>query len=294
MYYYEVIECGRRILLTGVLIFIAPYSSAQAALACIFAFASLLGFELLRPHLDPTDAWLYRLGCVVIFLSNFLALLIKVDAAGEGRQDALGGLLVAVNLGLVVAVIVTSWFATQQSVDDAQDDENSFTVVKEMITAERLAANDLNRLRHDHRRAGGSTVRSDDAAGAGAAAHPIPPVNAVRVSGRVGGGSGDARLSGRVGGGSGGTRQSGRVGGDSGGIRGSGGIRSNGSSGSIGQSVDVSSIELPPRKWMGGSVFNSAGSAASGGLGGSGGAGLIGRLRQNDPEALWRQDKQET
>ncbi|CAN0016842.1 unnamed protein product, partial [Sphacelaria rigidula] len=167
MYYYEVIECGRRILLTGVLIFIAPYSSAQAALACIFAFASLLGFELLRPHLDPTDAWLYRLGCVVIFLSNFLALLIKVDAAGEGRQDALGGLLVAVNLGLVVAVIVTSWFATQQSVDDAQDDENSFTVVKEMITAERLAANDLNRLRHDHRRAGGSTVRSDDAAGAG-------------------------------------------------------------------------------------------------------------------------------
>ena len=61
LYYYEVIECGRRILLTGVLIFIDPYSSAQAAAACIFAFVSLLGFELLRPHLDPADAWLYRL-----------------------------------------------------------------------------------------------------------------------------------------------------------------------------------------------------------------------------------------
>lgn len=60
-YYYEVIECGRRILLTGVLIFISPYSSTQAAMACIFAFGSLLGFELLRPHLDPVDSRLYRL-----------------------------------------------------------------------------------------------------------------------------------------------------------------------------------------------------------------------------------------
>lgn len=61
LYYYEVVECGRRILLTGVLIFISPQSSAQAAMACIFAFASLLGFELLRPHLDPVDSCLYRL-----------------------------------------------------------------------------------------------------------------------------------------------------------------------------------------------------------------------------------------
>lgn len=61
LYYYEVVECGRRILLTGVLTFISPQSSAQAAMACIFAFASLLGFELLRPHLDPVDSRLYRL-----------------------------------------------------------------------------------------------------------------------------------------------------------------------------------------------------------------------------------------
>ena len=61
MYYYEVIECGRRILLTGVLIFFAAGTAAQAAMACIFAFVSLLGFELLRPHLDPADSWLYRL-----------------------------------------------------------------------------------------------------------------------------------------------------------------------------------------------------------------------------------------
>ncbi|CAN0542276.1 unnamed protein product, partial [Laminaria digitata] len=44
LYYFEVIECGRRILLTGVLIFIKPHSPTQAAMACIFAFGSLLGF----------------------------------------------------------------------------------------------------------------------------------------------------------------------------------------------------------------------------------------------------------
>lgn len=38
----------------------APNSSTQAAMACIFAFFSLLGFELVRPHVDSADAWLYR------------------------------------------------------------------------------------------------------------------------------------------------------------------------------------------------------------------------------------------
>ena len=59
--YYEVIECGRRRLLTGVLIYIAPQSPSQVAMACIFAFASLLGFEVMRPHMDPADSWLYRM-----------------------------------------------------------------------------------------------------------------------------------------------------------------------------------------------------------------------------------------
>ena len=61
MYYYEVVECCRRILLTEVLIFIAPQSGKQATMACIFAFVGLLGFELLRPHVDSTDSWLYRM-----------------------------------------------------------------------------------------------------------------------------------------------------------------------------------------------------------------------------------------
>lgn len=59
---------------------------------------------------------------MVIFLSNFLALLIKMDAAGEGNRSALGGVLVAINVLLVVAVLVTSRFAVQQSVDDFREE----------------------------------------------------------------------------------------------------------------------------------------------------------------------------
>ncbi|CAM9313997.1 unnamed protein product, partial [Laminaria digitata] len=51
-FYYEVLECGRRMVLTGVLIFIAPGTASQAAMSCIFAFGSIMGFKLMRPHSD--------------------------------------------------------------------------------------------------------------------------------------------------------------------------------------------------------------------------------------------------
>lgn len=87
---------------------------------------------------------------MVIFLSNFLALLIKVDVGGEDDRAAFGVLLVAVNVLLVLAVLLTSWFAVQQSVDDSRDDENAFNVAKTMLTAEQDTAK-LARSARDRR-----------------------------------------------------------------------------------------------------------------------------------------------
>eukprot|EP00752_Nemacystus_decipiens_P008150 g7289.t1 len=140
LYFFEVIDCGRRILLTGALVFIAPNTATQAAVACMLAFASLLGFELLRPHLDTVDSWLYRLGCVVIFLSNFLALLIKADAAGDRNCEVLGGILVAVNVLLFVAVAFATWFATHQAVADTRDGAEALGVARAVLTFEKQAA----------------------------------------------------------------------------------------------------------------------------------------------------------
>jgi hypothetical protein len=41
MYYWEVVECMRRLLLTGAIVFIAPGTAAQAAIACVLAFVGL-------------------------------------------------------------------------------------------------------------------------------------------------------------------------------------------------------------------------------------------------------------
>lgn len=86
---------------------------------------------------------------MVIFLSNFLALLIKVDAGEKGNRAAFGVLLVVINVMLVLAVLLTSWFATQQSVDDSREDETSFAIAKTMLTAEQFAANNARLTRNE-------------------------------------------------------------------------------------------------------------------------------------------------
>ena len=57
----------------------------------------------------------------MIFLSYFLALLIKTDATGADSRSALGGALVVVNVLLILAVLWTALCAIGQMVDDSHD-----------------------------------------------------------------------------------------------------------------------------------------------------------------------------
>lgn len=84
---------------------------------------------------------------MIIFLSNFLGLLIQVDVGEAADRDTFGALLVLINVLLVLAVLVTSWFSTQQSVDDSRDKENSFNLAKTMLAAERYTANSAQLVR---------------------------------------------------------------------------------------------------------------------------------------------------
>ena len=77
---------------------------------------------------------------MVIFLSNFLALLIKADAAGEDNREILGGILVAVNVLLFVAVVFATWFATHQAVVDTRDGAEALGVARAVLTFEKRAA----------------------------------------------------------------------------------------------------------------------------------------------------------
>lgn len=50
VFYYELIECARRILLARVVVFIYPNSAAQIAITLIMAFAFALLSEGLAPY----------------------------------------------------------------------------------------------------------------------------------------------------------------------------------------------------------------------------------------------------
>ncbi|CAN0330304.1 unnamed protein product [Ascophyllum nodosum] len=110
-YYFEVFECIRRLLLTGLLVFVAPGTSSQVAYSCLFAFLSILGFEMLRPHTDRLDRMLYRTGSLVIFFTNFLALMIKAEVTDQNSTNAtlysLG--LIIVNIFFVLSIWWNTW-----------------------------------------------------------------------------------------------------------------------------------------------------------------------------------------
>lgn len=83
-YYFEVLECFRRLLLTGCLVFILPNSAGQAAVACVLAVLTVAVFALVNPYSDSKDHRAYTLGALAIFLTMFMGLVVKVSSARCG------------------------------------------------------------------------------------------------------------------------------------------------------------------------------------------------------------------
>ncbi|CAM9601541.1 unnamed protein product, partial [Ectocarpus fasciculatus] len=111
VFYYEVIECGRRVLLAGVVVFIYPNSSAQIAITLVIAFVFVLISESLSPYASRWDTWISRTGHVVVITSMYVALLLKVDVSDEraSSQRVFEALLVAVHVVMVVMVVVETF-----------------------------------------------------------------------------------------------------------------------------------------------------------------------------------------
>ena len=107
-FYYEVIECGRRILLAGVVVFFYPNSAAQIAVALALAFVFIFVSEIMAPHQSQWDAWISRLGHAIVFLSMYMALLLKVDVSGENdpSQKSFEWILVAAHGCMILAVVM--------------------------------------------------------------------------------------------------------------------------------------------------------------------------------------------
>ncbi|KAG5183506.1 hypothetical protein JKP88DRAFT_262991 [Tribonema minus] len=105
VFYWEVVECVRRLMLTGLLVFIMPGTPGQSAVACVFAVFTGIGYESMRPHRDSYDMWLYRIGYSIVFVSYFLSLLMQVSFTDEASETIVGNLLVALNVLLLVMAL---------------------------------------------------------------------------------------------------------------------------------------------------------------------------------------------
>ncbi|KAG5193174.1 hypothetical protein JKP88DRAFT_240807 [Tribonema minus] len=104
-FHWEVVECLRRLMLTGLLVFIMPGTPGQSAVACVFAFFTGFVYESVRPHGERSDMWLYKLGYSIIFVTYFLSLLMQVSYTDEQSEAIIGNLLIALNVLLLVLAL---------------------------------------------------------------------------------------------------------------------------------------------------------------------------------------------
>ncbi|CBJ28094.1 probable extracellular nuclease (ISS) [Ectocarpus siliculosus] len=104
-YYFEVVECGHRIALTGLAAFLLPNSAAQAAIEVVLAAIFVAVSDVLSPFVDPFDAWLYRIGGWITCFSMYLAL---VDVSDEDNQSqaVFAKVLIAAHAGMVAVIVV--------------------------------------------------------------------------------------------------------------------------------------------------------------------------------------------
>jgi hypothetical protein len=81
LYYWEVIECLQRLLLTGTMVFIFANDTAYPAIACLLAASAVVLVLCWNPHTCSMDARIYVLGACIVFLSVFLSSLKVQDGA---------------------------------------------------------------------------------------------------------------------------------------------------------------------------------------------------------------------
>ncbi|CAB1118869.1 unnamed protein product [Ectocarpus sp. CCAP 1310/34] len=104
----KVVECFRRIALTGFAVFIYPDSSAQVAIVLLLAIVFMVVSEFLSPFARPIEMWLYRTGHYVVFASMYLALLLRVDVSDENNQsqEVFSGVLVIAHAAMLLVVVL--------------------------------------------------------------------------------------------------------------------------------------------------------------------------------------------
>ena len=121
-YFYEIVECGRRILLTSVVLVIDDEAAAKIAVTFMISLVFVFVSEGFAPYESRTDTWISRAGHAVTCFSIFFALLLEVDISQEDQasQRAFEGVLIAVHICMILAVIIEGGLAVYASLQPTE------------------------------------------------------------------------------------------------------------------------------------------------------------------------------
>lgn len=124
--YYEVVECARRVMLTGVVVFVFPDSAAQVSTTFLIALFFFVISEAQSPYATEYDCWMSRFGHVVVLLSMFVALMVKVDVDDESETglQVYSVVLVVANVFMALAIVVESAMAAYLDVSELTCEED--------------------------------------------------------------------------------------------------------------------------------------------------------------------------
>jgi hypothetical protein len=89
-WYWEVIECYRRIILTSLVSIISPGSPLQSLSAILFTLIFIRLYAYFLPYAEPSDNILAELGQAQVFVTFFIALIINSSLIGIKWKYALG------------------------------------------------------------------------------------------------------------------------------------------------------------------------------------------------------------
>lgn len=106
-FYYEIIECVRRVTLTGIVVFMFPGRVVQIVIMLPLALAFFAVSETLDPYSAPFNRWMARLGHMTVIVSIFVALLLDFESSTEtvSEEHFLSSLLVIGNVVMAIGVL---------------------------------------------------------------------------------------------------------------------------------------------------------------------------------------------
>lgn len=126
--FYEVVECARRLMLTGAVVFISPGSVAQISTAFLLALLFFAMFEALDPYKSWQDCWMSRFGHLIVLLSMLIALMLGTDSEEEAEtgEQMYDVILTVANVLIVMAVFGKSVFSLYFSVTPSVGGRENF------------------------------------------------------------------------------------------------------------------------------------------------------------------------